>query len=281
MTWYLYTVISIFSIAIGNLYQRIAMKEEESNPYAGSIIFQFVLTILTGIFALIKGFEFPPINLIGYFLISTLFYGFGTLSYFHALKHIEASESTILTSIGGMVTIISAYIFLGERLTLFQLLGFVFIIASVGIVSASNRGIRWNRGIIYAIVGTSLYGLAVTNDTFILRSYDAISYTPVISFLPGLLLVLLKPSSYKSVIETLNNKRIRPLFLYCFFYAVQAVTYYLALESGAMASQMAILFKTEIILTIILAAVFLHERSHLLRKFVATVLVLVGAYFLL
>lgn len=49
------------------------MKEEESNPYAGSIIFQFVLTILTGIFALIKGFEFPPINLIGYFLISTLF----------------------------------------------------------------------------------------------------------------------------------------------------------------------------------------------------------------
>jgi len=62
---------------------------------------------------------------------------------------------------------------------------------------------------------------------------------------------------------------------------VQAVTYYLALESGAMASQMAILFKTEIILTIILAAVFLHERSHLLRKFVATVLVLVGAYFLL
>lgn len=257
------------------------MKNNTSDPYASSIIFQLILAFLTGIYALTKGINIPPTNLWGYFFISTLLYSFGTLSYFKALKIIGASESIILASIGGIVTIISAYFFLGERLTLIQIFGFILTLIAIGLISFEKRKINVRKGIIFSIIGTSLYGLAVTSDTYILYSFDAISYTPIMSLLPGILLFVLKPSSIYQIKKTLQSNVMKPLILYCLFYGIQAITYYLALENGGTASKMSIFTKSDIILTVILATIFLKERRNLSRKILATIIVSLGVYFLI
>lgn len=281
MTWQILVIISIISISIANLYQRIAMKEESSDPFAGAVIFQVILAILTGIFAiLVKGINIPPSHLIGSFLVSAVLYGLGTLSYFKAIKTIEASESTILASIGSIVTLITAYMFLGERLNSQQLVGVIFVILSVFVISL-KREIKFNRGTMFSILGTTFYGLAVTNDVYILRSFDALSYTPIMSLLPGLFLLIIKPSSIKSILNTVKKPLIKPLIAYCFFYGIQAITYYAALEHGALASQMTMLYKTEIFLTVLLAAIFLHETDNLPRKIASTILAFFGVYFLI
>ena len=256
------------------------MKEDDSNPFASAILFQLLITILTGIFAISKGMNIPPLNLIGYFAISTVFYGLGTLSYFNAIKLIEASESTILASIGSIVTVISAYIFLGERLNQTQFTGVIFILFSV-ILIAFKKNMSFNRGTLFSILGTTFYGLAVTNDVYILRSYDAISYVPIMSLLPGLFLMAIKPSAVKTMISSFYMPSIKPLLLYCVFYSIQAITYYAALEHGALASQMTMLYKTEIFLTVLLAAIFLHETDNLPRKMISTTLAFIGVYFLI
>ena len=125
------------------------------------------------------------------------------------------------------------------------------------------------------------YGLAVTNDVYILRSFDAISYTPIISLLPGLFLIAIKPSAIKSIIKAISKPAIKPLLLYCVFYSVQAITYYAALERGVLASQMTMLYKLEIFLTLLLAAIFLHETDNLPKKVVSTILAFIGVYFLI
>lgn len=257
------------------------MKEEGSDPFAGAIIFQFTLAILTGIFSLsIQSINLPHANLFGYFAFSGFFYALGTLSYFKAIKTVEASESTILASIGSVATLITAYLFLGERLNSQQLIGVLFVISSVIALSA-KKGFKYSRGIMFSVLGTTFYGFAVTNDVYILRSFDALSYTPIMSFLSGLLLLMLKPSSIKSIITTLKKPQIKPLFLYCVFYGIQAITYYAAIESGALASQMAVIYKSEIFITVIFAAIFLNERSNLTRKIIATILATIGVYLLI
>lgn len=281
MTWQILVVISIVTISIANLYQRVAMKEENSDPFAGSIIFQLILAILTGFFALmVKGINIPSFNLLGYFVISTIFYGLGTLSYFKAIKTIEASESTILASIGSIATLITAYLFLGERLNFQQLIGVFFVILSVIAISL-KRELKFNQGTIFSVAGTIFYGLAITNDVYILRSFDALSYVPIMSLLPGIFILLVKPSSIKSIIKTIKQPTMKPLILYCFFYAIQAITYYAALERGALASQMTLIYKSEIFVTVILAAIFLQERSNLKRKLLATILATIGVYLLI
>jgi transporter family protein len=280
MNWQFLVLISIAAISIANLYQRLAMKENDSDPIASSIVFQFSLALITGIYGLSGGFHLPSLSQIPFFIISMLFYGFGTLSYFKAIKLIEASESTILASIGSITTVISAYFFLGERLNNQQLVGVFFVLLSVIVLSA-NRKMKFNKGISYSILGTIFYGLAVTNDAYILRSYDALSYTPIMSLLPGLMLFVLYPKSSKSVVQAFLKPTIKPLLLYSFFYGIQAVTYYAALEKGALASQMALIYKSEIFITVILAAIFLHETDNLPKKFLSTVMASIGVYLLI
>jgi len=217
MSWQLLVTISIISISIGNLYQRLAMKETESDAIAGSIIFQFTLTAITGVFALSQGLYLPTLNQLPQFMLSGGLYALGTLAYFKAIKLIEASESTILASIGSIVTVISSYIFLGERLSSLQLLGAGLILASVIIISWARK-ITYSRGVLFSIIGTVSYGLAVTNDVSILHSFDAVSYTPIASIIPGILLLILFPKSLSSVINTVKSRYFKPLLMYCIFY---------------------------------------------------------------
>ena len=283
MIWVIFAFVSIASISVANLYQRIAMKQSISDPYASSIIFQILVTLVTFVFVIFHGISLPSSNLVFNVLISTSLYAGGTLAYFHALKAIEASESAILASFGGLVTITSAYAFLGERLNSLQLFGVFIIIFGVLIITASSKKIRFNKGMLFAILGAALYGLATTNDTFILHhSADAITYTSLISLTPGILLLIIHPKAIKSIIATTKNPAImKPLILYFFFYWIQAITYFLSLASGAKASQLSILFKLEIISTVILATIFLRERDNLPRKIIATIIVSIGAYLLI
>lgn len=277
MNWPIFASISIVSISIANIFQKKAMKDEKSDPIISSIVFQFLLTIFTGVFALIKYFKIPSVDIVfPYFVISTFLYAFGTLLSFKAIKMIEASEMTILTGFGAIATVISAFLFLNERLSLYQMLGVVLVLLSIFIVEFKRKEFKIGIGALYAVLATILYGLAVTNDANILKSYDAISYTPIMSFLPGLVLCLIYPNKTTQLIKDLKHHISTNLGIYSFLYGIQAVTYYLALEKGAFASQMGVISKTQIIATVILASIYLKERENILKKVIAAILTTIG-----
>lgn len=282
MTWLTLALIGILSVSVANLFQKLAMKKEESDPVISTIAFQFITAIFAFIFSGIEGFKLPPVSLIfPNFLISTVFYGFGTLLIFKAIKEIEASEMAILVGASSIATIATAFLFLGERLSLLQFLGVLLILSSVVIAEFKRNSFKLNKGAVYALLGNVLYGLAVTNDTFILKSYDAISYTAIMLLLPGLLISIIYPLKFMSLIKNLKSHLSLNLGIFSFLYGIQAVTYYLALQTGALASQISIIFKSEIILTIILATIFLKERKNLIIKIIAAILVTVGVIFLI
>lgn len=277
MNWYLFALISISSISVANLLQKVLMRDDDSDPYLYSIVFQFALAIITGIFAAFVGFKFPPINQYPLnFLLSACLYSLGTLLGFKALKLITASENILMAPFGALATIISAVIFLHEGFGIYRIFGSILIFIPIFLLNWEKGKIKINKGLIYAIGTNILYGLAVTNDAFILKHYDAISYTPIMSFLPGLILLLANPKIISKAKQFVNPIKIRNMFLFCFFYGIQAVTYYLALQHGADASQLSTIFKVDIITTIILATIFLKEREHLTLKFIGAILATAG-----
>ncbi|MFC1653486.1 EamA family transporter [Patescibacteria group bacterium] len=276
MSWILFSFISIFSSAIANLFQRITMKKDSSDPIVSSIIFQFTLAVLSGVFAFIKGFNMPPTELLfPNFLFSGICYGFGTITFFKAMKTIGASEKTILTGFGSLIVILTSFIFLKETLTPKQLLGVLVIILAILVVELKKEKISFSKGAKLALLGTTLYGFAVVNDSFILRSYDAISFMPVMSLIPGLILAASYPKSTLKLFNTLKRTD-KNLWIYGFFYSIQGVAYYSAIETGGLVSQINTLFKTEIILTVLLATIFLKERRNLLRKSIGAALASIG-----
>ena len=278
MTWFIWILISIVMTAGSNLLQRVIMGKKDSDPFSTMLIFQMLTTLMTGLFALSQGFVVPEPGA-PYFwnmLLSGIFWGVGSLTMFKAYQLLGASENAIISSFSTIVTIVTAMYFLSETLDIYKTLGIVLILVSVLAISVKKGKLSFTKGTIYALLSTTCYGLGVTNDAFILRSYDAVSYTPIAFFLPAVLLVALKPSVIRRLKRLKDLVFTKNIILLSFFYGAQGVTYYLALQSGGNASQIAPIFKANIVLTVLLAVLFLKERENLLLKVLSAGLVTAG-----
>ncbi len=276
MIWLLSALIGVVAISVANIFQRKLMKDDNGDPVALAVIFQLGITGFTAVFAVIKGFVPPPVvRYWPFFVISAILYGLGTVFYFRAAKKVEASQIVILSTVGTIVAIVASIIFLGESFSWHQLIGTVLIIGAILTVQ-KRISLTTSDGVLDAIVGTSLYGLAVVSDTYILHHYDAVSFTPIMSLLPGLVLIILKPSAVTKFPGLMSIKYLKNMFWYTFFYSCQAVAYYMAIELGANVSQISPIFRSEVVLTIILAAVFLDERDNLPKKILAAGLAIGG-----
>lgn len=276
MNWIYIAIISIVAISVANIFQRVAMKDEHSNPLVASVFFLLTIGALSGVYAILtREYNAPPVGEYAInFIISTVFYAAGTYAYFKAAKGLEASTLIILSAMGGLVSIVAAGIFLQETITSKQLFGTVLIFLAILIVSNKAKGDK--AAFYWGLSGASLYGLAVINDTFIIQSYNPAAYTSIMSFLPAILLLLLNSKLVPQFRTLFKWQYLKNILIYSFFYAIQAISYYSALLSGAMASQMAAIFKAEIILTILLSVIFLKETDRLRNKILSGILVTIG-----
>ncbi|MEK9143016.1 MAG: EamA family transporter [Patescibacteria group bacterium] len=275
MSWQLLVLISVVSTSFASLFQKVAMKDQKSDPVVSAIAFQFILGFILSIFALAKGFQLPDSSMIPFFLASGVLYGVGTVCFFKAIKIIEASKMTILGGSGVIVTILASMIFLGDKLSPMQLFGTGLILCAVVLISWEKKSLKVNNSTWLALAGTSSYGLAVVFDTFIIRSYSAVWFLPLASFGPGILMTLWYFRRIKSIVGYVRQIN-KNLIIYCMLYAVQAVAFYVALENGAVVGQISSISRTSIVLTVILAAVVLRETKHVGKKIVGAVLTTIG-----
>ncbi|MBI2010306.1 MAG: EamA family transporter [Candidatus Chisholmbacteria bacterium] len=278
MSWPVLAVIGVVSLSVGNLFQRLTMKDKERDPIVSVFIFQFLMTCFALTFALVKGFHLPPQNILLPGFLSSTIYAFGGILLFKAIKIIEASEAALLSTFGAVVSIIVAYFFLDERLRPSQLLGVGLIIASVVAIRFEKQSLKFNHGSLMTLIGTSMFGLAVVIDAHVIRSFDAASYLVLTTLTPTLILGVVFPKKIFLLTRALRYHLNAKLIIFSLLYGIQAITFYLALELGALASQMNTIIKTQTVLTVILAAIFLKETSHLGRKALSALLVTLGIF---
>lgn len=276
MSWLIITLINVIAISCASLFQRLAMKEEGSDPVTATIIFQFILGALVFPFAISQGFVWPSlVELWPLFLFSTLLYGLGSVLFFRSIKLIEASEMTVLGGAGSLVTMICAYIFLGERLGWVQYLGAALILLAIVLTAYQGKKVNFSQGALYALIATSLFSFATISDVLIIRQYDAISFAAIMSLFPGIALLFIYPRSAMTLPKAIKGID-KNLLFYGLLYSVGVVSFYGAIGLGAMLSQVSVVARTNIILTVLLAAVLLKERNHLWRKLFAALLCTAG-----
>jgi transporter family protein len=282
MSWITLAFISIVTTSFSTLIARVMMKDKDSNPIATSILFQFMLCAFVAIFTFMLGkFEWIPAD-VSYFrsFLSALLWAGSTFFSFKAIKVLGAGETTIIISSSAIVSIILGVVFLGEILTFQIILGFILILGAVFIVNSDKLTFGSRQGVIFSLLVSVFSGAAVVNDAYILKSYDAFSFTTIMSFLPGVILALAFPRETTKIKKLLKGKSIGMMLILTFLYAIQAVSYYLAYQNGAPISTLATLTKASIVLTVILGAIFLRERSNLPKKAVAALMVTIGAILL-
>ncbi len=277
MHWLIFGALNVLGMSVAAIFQRIAMKKDGSDPISSAIIFEFLLSLVSGIVAIFVGFSLPPSDIWLHLLVIGILYGYGSVFFFKSIKTIEASEMSILSSAGTLVTVVLSYFFLNERLNLTQVVGMFLILISVAIINHNKHAFKLSVGAWNALIGAACFGSAVIVDTFILKSYPAISYLPVGSFFIGVILLVSFPRSFRKVIH--DVRRIDGnLVLYSALYTFGALMFYIPLQSGTYVSQLSAIGRVSIIFTVILSAIFLKERSHIGKKILGAILTTIGIF---
>jgi drug/metabolite transporter (DMT)-like permease len=282
MTWQFFLVASILAASVNGLIHRTLMKDDQSDSKIQTVVFAG----LTGIFGLVlaiftTGFHLPPPSLWQNFLLMVALISSASVLTFQAYKTVEASEMGILLSTERLWTVILALMFLSETITLSKVLGTILVLFGVGVVYWKKHNVRFGVGIVIALVAALLYGISYVNGFYILRFFDAPSFVVLGSLLPALVIVLWQPRIVSKLRFYLIPRNGILVSLSALFDTLMSVFLYLAYQLGRNASQISPLAATSLVITVILAAIFLKERDNLLKKLLGSAIVVLGIIFLL
>lgn len=280
--WILLILISAVAFSISTLLQKVLLSEEQSEPVSYAIVFQLLTAVVILMFALYRGFSFPDFRpyLLNLFLLILLYAAFNFFM-FKAFQTTEASEVTILIASRTLWTVVLSLIFLHESIQIKAIVGILLVVLGVIVVSFSKKGHwKFHQGHLYALAAAFCFGAAFTNDGFMIKNFDVPSYEVFSFALPALFLLIIQPKVYKKINLFFQMKRVSKMLFTSIFYAIAAITVFLAYQMGGTMTQIAPLGQISTILTVILAFVFLKERDRIPQKALGTILVFGGVLLL-
>jgi drug/metabolite transporter (DMT)-like permease len=276
LNWQLLVFISVVTNSVSVLLQKIILKDDKTDSVAFSIVFQIFTGLLILIYSLVRGFSVPDlIPLLPNLVLMTILYGAGNIFIFKALKTSEASQFTIIFATRTIWSIVAAIIFLGEGFTIKQLIGTGLILSSIVLVAWKDK-LRLGKGSLLSLGAAAFFGLAFANDALIVRNFDVPSYMAIAFIVPALAVWAIFPQSTEKMKPMFNKEFLKKLGILGVFYAISALTIFFAYQIGRNAVQIAPLNQTSMILTVILAIIFLKEKSQLTRKLVGVILSFIG-----
>lgn len=279
MTWQILIAISVLLYSTSTLLQRVLLKHEKSEPVSFSIFFQFCVVAVSAVLVLIiRGkIPLPDFSHISWsVLVMTLLYGIASIAVFKSLKEIEASRFTVIMSGKTLFALAGAYIFFKDYLTFSQLTGALLILAGVIIVTFRKMNSKIGKGDLWAILGAAAFGLANTNDRFLVKFFDPYSYVVIGFLLPGILIALINPGKIKYIKTYLKKQMFSKILIMCTIYALSAIAFFSALQISPNSSQVFAINAFTGVLTVAMAIVILKEKDYLGRKIIGVILSLAG-----
>lgn len=281
MDWYLLAIISVIASSLtGIIRKKLVIKEV--NSIQTIIIFQLLCALVIFFPAIYFGFEMPPISEYPInFILQGILWGSSSIFLFLAYKKLEASEVAILMAIETLIAVLLGIFILGETFTLRMQIGAILIFSAITIIAFNSfKRIKLNKTFLYIILASVLAGFAVVNDTFLIKQSDSLSFLTIAYLLPGIFVYLYYILKNKCFKFNLNKINLKYTFILSACSIAAGIPFYFALNLDGQISQVILINKSSIILSVLLAAIILKERDHLLKKMFSAILVILGVILL-
>lgn len=279
MSWEFFLLISILLFSINSLLHRVLMKDDKSDPKAQTVMFLGVTGIFSFILALSKGsFNIPDFSLLwSNFLVMVLLSTLAPILGFMAYKLTNASDVSIFMSSQRLWTVLAAILFLNETSTTLKVTGTILVICGIVITTWRKHRIEINKGAVSASLAAFFYGIGYANSFYILQHMQAASFETYATLLPAITLLIFQPATVKKLKFYFTRKNALNITIVCVFDLFATLLLDVAYQVGHKASQLAPLGATQVLFTIILAAIFLKERENLFQKLIGALIIVAGA----
>lgn len=284
MSWLLLVLISAITSSLSRVLQRVLLKDRNSNPFAFAFVFQLLLAFLFFLYTWITGtLQFPDLSgLVFNLIVMALLYGLMNIFLTYAFKLAEASEASIIFASSTLWSVLSAVFLLHEKLNSLKIIGIAIIIAGLVAVNYTNSKWKLNKGHLYAFLAALCFGIAFTNDAFIITRFTSTASYILLSFvLSSFAVLVMRPQLVKTIPYYLTTKIIPKLIICGVFYAVGIFTIFEAYKQGGPVSIISPISQSSLIVTVVISYYFLNEKNNLLNKVVGTIFMFGGVLLLL
>jgi len=253
------TFISSLASAITQVLEKALIKNKNSDPVAFSFVFQLMVAFIFLTYSVSTGtFSQPDLSSVWKNIVAMSFlYGLGSVFTFYAYKTAEASEISVIFASSALWSVVAATFLLNEKIGAKQALGMLLVLLSLVIVNIRKTAWRVGWGHIMAILGAAMFGIAFTNDAFILNKYESVPSYMVIAFaLPSFVSLVFKPRAVFDIPHFFKPKVFFGLMACSIFYSLAAISIFSAFKAGGQASVINMLRQSGIIFTVVLSFVF-------------------------
>lgn len=182
MIGYIFALFSAFAISVSGIAAKQALKKEHSldfSLFAHILGFLFLTPFISFVDFGIGKYHLGMIYLVS--VLST----FGFWFMIRALRHMDISVETPLSNIGILFTVFFGYLFLGERLGVWHLIGVFFVVAGAYLLEVNHgkidiwypvKELRSSRYIHFLFLGLIFYSLSAVIDRVVLQQVSVPTY---------------------------------------------------------------------------------------------------------
>ncbi len=279
MLWLLYALLAALLFAVFALLARV-ISIDSAHPRAYSIIFGLSSAVCSLFLFVVEPFSFRPVSTFVLILtvVGTICYALSDRLLFTVSKSIEASLLTIIDKLTPVVTFVASCVLLGESFTLKKVVAVVLILLGNLLVVYKSTVIKFDTPFFLALFAAACLGIGLTIDKRILIAYALPVYAFINFFVPALYNTFLPPLAFSTI-----AREFKGVFWRIALLAVASVLgYYFTLKAFSLAdaSRVVPIMSSSTILVVLSGAIFLKERSHLVRKMIASLCVCGGVVLL-
>ncbi len=276
MSWQLLLAISVITQSISVLLQRLLLHKDKSDPIAYVIVFQGLVAIIGTAYVLVHGFHMPDLTKYWFPILATfVLYGLAHTMYAKTLQQVEASVVSIFLATNAIWVMLMSYLLFHERLSIEEVLGALLIFTSVGMLAERSGKLKLDRGILLGLLTGLLFGFATVAWVYVGKHADTPSWLALSFAGPSLVVLLTNPKAVMKMKPFLHGGTLMRMVLLAIIFSICNITLLTAYQYGK-ASLIAPLQQTSLIVTIVLAIIFLRERTRLWQKAIAATVCFLG-----
>lgn len=277
MSWQLLTLLSVLSLSVSVILQRVLMYKDKTNPFAYVIVFQGLVGALLMTFALLHGFSLQGLEAVLLpAALSVILFGIGHIVYAKTLQRLEASSFSVVFASQAVWTMVLGIILLGEQLTFMQIIGSLLVGVSIVVLVPSIRRLFKEKGVGLGLLTAVFFGVAIFLWSYVGRFTDPLSWAAISFLTTALLVLIIRPKAVQHMRPLLTPRIFLRMVSLAAVYGVGSLAMLLAYMEGSFAV-VSPLRQTSIIITVLLALILLPaERSSIGKKILAAAVSLAG-----
>ena len=283
MSWTVLIVLSTLLFSLSNLFHRVVMRDSKSDPFAQTFVYYGFAGLLTLTLAIARGNVQYAISWrqLPFFVFLMIGGMMAPVCKFKAVKHLEASESSILLSSQNLWEVMLAFIVLRETFSSQRLLGTLIVLLGIGIAQWRKTRFVFNDAVIFALMASLIYALNNIVGDFVLRDYDVFSFNAYTWLLPLITLICIRPHIYKKLSFYRQPRHLISVIIVACTATLGTICISRAYQVARNASLIAPISASGTIFTVIFAILILKERNNMRQKLGGAIIVVIGLLLLI